>query len=171
MNNDQAANKSQWLVVYTKSRQEKKVAEELLKLGIEAYCPVKKVLRQWSDRKKIVETPLFTSYCFVKVAEADRHRVLQTKGVVCFLFWCKQAAVIKEKEIEEIKRWLNDYDHDHIHVEDIQVNEKVMIGSGNFMDQIAIVKKYKGNQLILDLPSLGFRVLVKKEDIILTKVA
>ena len=51
-----------WNVVYTASRQEKKVAQRLLENGIENYLPVIKVLNQWSDRKKLVEKPLFNGY-------------------------------------------------------------------------------------------------------------
>jgi transcriptional antiterminator RfaH len=58
-----------WFVFYTKSRQEKKVNDLLLRHGFEPYLPLQKVLRQWSDRKKKVEVPLFNSYIFVRVEE------------------------------------------------------------------------------------------------------
>ena len=64
-----------WYVVYTKSKQEKKVAEGLKKLGIEAYCPLVTVMKQWSDRKKKVEVPLINSYVFVNIDERQRDDV------------------------------------------------------------------------------------------------
>jgi transcription antitermination factor NusG len=54
-----------WLVFYTKSRNEKSAYKNLKKFGFEPYLPLQKVLRQWSDRKKKVELPLFNSYIFV----------------------------------------------------------------------------------------------------------
>ena len=61
---------ARWLVVYTKPRQEKKAAAALEKRGIGVYCPLKREKRKWSDRWKWVETPLFTSYVFVRATEA-----------------------------------------------------------------------------------------------------
>ena len=56
-----------WFVIYTRSRFEKKIYQELLKINIESYLPLQKKLKQWSDRKKWVEEPLFRSYIFVKI--------------------------------------------------------------------------------------------------------
>ena len=54
-----------WYVLYTKPKWEKKVAEQLQAMGIDCYCPLVMKERQWSDRKKKVEMPLFNSYVFV----------------------------------------------------------------------------------------------------------
>ena len=62
----------QWYAVYTKPRWEKKVADLLTKKQIENYCPLNRVLRQWSDRKKVILEPLFTSYVFVRISESNQ---------------------------------------------------------------------------------------------------
>ena len=71
-----------WFALYTKPRWEKKVNLTLLKKGIEVWCPVQKVQKQWSDRKKIVEEPLFKSYVFVKINEAIKNAVVSHKALI-----------------------------------------------------------------------------------------
>lgn len=159
-----------WFVVYTKPRQEKKIANELTKIGIEAYCPVKVVARQWSDRKKKVEVPLFTSYCFVHIEEQDRNKVFQVSGVLRYLFWLKKPAIVRDKEIAEIKRWLNEYDHEQISIKQFQNNDRVIIKSGILIDKEAIVMKQNGNQLMLQLESLGFALYVSQSNIIVNPI-
>ena len=70
-----------WFVFYTKSRHEKKVRDLLGKGGFEVFLPMHKVLRQWSDRKKRVEVPLFNSYIFVHEEQHRIPEVLKTPGV------------------------------------------------------------------------------------------
>ena len=64
-----------WYVIYTRPRWEKKVASLLQAKAIEHYCPLNRVMKQWSDRKKIVLEPLFKGYIFVKVKESVRYGV------------------------------------------------------------------------------------------------
>jgi len=78
-----------WHVIYTKSKWEKKVDELLMQSGFESWCPVKMEERKWSDRKKIIYTPLFRSYVFVKASKADYTKLLSTMGVVNFLYFEK----------------------------------------------------------------------------------
>jgi transcriptional antiterminator RfaH len=159
----------QWYVIYTKPRNEKKVALELLKKGIEAYCPVKIEIRQWTDRKKKIEKPLFSSYCFVYIEETQRYDVLEVYGVSRFVYWLGKPAVVKDKEIEEIKRWLNDFSHEKIYTDTFQVNDKVVITSGTLINQEAIVLSQRGNQLVLHLESIGYRMCISMADVTVEK--
>ena len=72
---------TKWVAVYTKSRHEQIVVNELNKKNIEAYCPMFKERRQWSDRKKWVHFPLFRSYVFANIELKENIYVLQTIGV------------------------------------------------------------------------------------------
>ena len=56
-----------WYAVYTRPNQEKKVTDQLSKKGVVVYCPLQKVIRQWSDRKKVLEIPAFRGYVFVQI--------------------------------------------------------------------------------------------------------
>ena len=56
-----------WLVIYTKPRQEKKLAERLQQAGYTVYCPTQRMKKRWSDRWKWIEQPLFTSHIFIQI--------------------------------------------------------------------------------------------------------
>jgi transcriptional antiterminator RfaH len=157
----------QWYVIYTKSRNEKKVAFKLISMGIEAYCPLKVEMRVWSDRRKRVETPLFNSYLFVKLQEKDLPKVFEVAGVVRYVYWCGKPAIVKDEEIMELKRWLNDYDHDALEIKYFEENQKVKILSGNFMDCDATVVKQKGLRLELCITGLGMSLVTKTNRIVL----
>lgn len=95
-----------WFVFYTKSRQEKKVNELLKKRGFKTYLPLHKVLRQWSDRKKKVEVPLFNSYIFVFDFEHDIPRILDTPGIAWNIKLAGKPAFLRENELEIIQRFI-----------------------------------------------------------------
>jgi transcription antitermination factor NusG len=93
-----------WHVVYTASRQEKKVSVLLDRYQIKHYLPLVKKLRVWSDRKKWVEMPLFNGYVFVQPKPAERDQVLQIPGVVKYLKYNGADAQVSSREIELIHR-------------------------------------------------------------------
>jgi transcription antitermination factor NusG len=96
-----------WLVFYTKSRHEKKVLEFLEKRGYEVFLPLQKVMRQWSDRKKKVEAPLFNSYIFVFESEDQISEILQVPGVSWNIRHNNKPAELRAEELEVIKRFLD----------------------------------------------------------------
>ena len=102
----------------------------LIEKGLESYCPLNKVRRKWSDRIKIVEEPLFKSYVFVKVNDDDRTAVRMTNGAINFVYWDGKPAVIREKEIIAIKRFLNEYENVEAIPADLKVNQRVRITNG-----------------------------------------
>lgn len=149
-----------WFVIYTKSQNEKKVAESLSKQGIEVYCPTVKVERKWSDRIKVVEVPLFKSYCFVNLEEKDRQKVFGVAGVVRYLFWLKKPAIVKQKEIDIIKDLLNDFDHALLEVVDFQINDSIVINSGVFSGTDALITNRQGKKLIVKIESLKMSISI-----------
>jgi transcription antitermination factor NusG len=98
-----------WLAVYTRPRAEKKVSELLTRRKIENYCPINKVMKQWSDRKKVICEPLFSSYVFVRVPEYAITSLKQIPGIINVVYWLGKPAVIRDSEIEVIKRFLCEY--------------------------------------------------------------
>ncbi len=95
-----------WFVFYTRSRQEKKVDDLLKKRGFESYLPLHTVMRQWSDRRKKVEVPLFASYIFVQIEEHAIQSVLQVPGVAWTIRLNGKPAVLHPKELETIRRFI-----------------------------------------------------------------
>ncbi|SEG18906.1 Transcription antitermination factor NusG [Flavobacterium urumqiense] len=144
-----------WYVVYTKPKWERKVAEQLEKIGIECYCPLITVTRQWSDRKKKIEVPLFNSYVFVHLAESDRNLVFNSAGAVRYLFWLGKPAIVKEEEIDVIKQWLHTPDAYDVSLTTVQVGDSIEVESGPFSKQKAIVQEVNKTHYILVLETLG----------------
>jgi len=97
-----------WYAIYTRSRSEKKLYIELERKGIEAYLPLKKELRVWSDRKKWVETPLFTSYVFVKVSDREYYDAINSSWAVRYVCFESRAVPIPDSQIESLKLFLED---------------------------------------------------------------
>lgn len=150
-----------WYVVYTKPKWEKKVAENLSQIGIECYCPLITKVKQWSDRKKKVEVPLFNSYVFVQLAELDRNSVFKVPGVVRYLFWLGKPAVVRDEEIDVIKKSLKASNITDITVTSIQVGDRIKLDSGAFSNQDAIVQEVSNTHYILVLESLGCVLKIK----------
>lgn len=124
------SNDKHWFAVYTRSKGEKKLAIELQYAGIEHYLPMVKRLRQWSDRKKLVEEPLFRSYIFVYINEADYWKVLNTPGAVRFIKFEGKPVEIPPKQITAIKLYIEDPDPDESDLSDLQEGQLVRVKSG-----------------------------------------
>lgn len=154
----------QWHVIYTKSKWEKKVDDLLLQRGFESWCPVQKQERQWSDRKKIIEVPLFRSYVFVKVSKEDYTKLLSTMGVVNFLYFERKPAIIRDVEIEEIKKYLGMSKIASIQMVDmanIPAQTKVSINQGLFMGQRGEVVKAGKKSVFVRLDSINMMMIVE----------
>jgi transcription antitermination factor NusG len=151
-----AENSKNWFALYTKPRWEKKVNTKLLNKGVESWCPVQRVQRQWSDRKKIIEDPLFKSYVFVHITDSEKSKVLNTEGVIQFVYYLKKPAVIRDEEIELIRAYLLEKDV-QISVQNLkQFEEKdlVVISKGVFMDKEGVVVKGGKKRVYVRLESL-----------------
>jgi transcription antitermination factor NusG len=152
-----------WYAVYTKPLWEKKVAKLLGRKKIESYCPLSKAQRQWSDRKKIIETPLFTSYVFVNISETDMISVRQTDGILNFVHWLKKPAVIRNEEINIIKRFLNEYRSLTLEKTSVNLNDRVRIVGGPLMEREGSVLEIKHKTVKVLLPSLGYTLVAEIE--------
>jgi transcription antitermination factor NusG len=146
-----------WLAIYSRPRWEKKVNQLLLQKGLESYCPLNKVRRKWSDRVKVVEEPLFKSYVFVKINDDDRTIVRMTPGVINFVYWEGKPALIKEKEINAIKRFLNEYENVELKpMNNLRVDQRVKITTGPLMDQEGQVMSLQRKTVKVAIDSLGY---------------
>jgi transcription antitermination factor NusG len=153
-----------WYVVYTKPRWEKKVADRLNENGVLTYCPLITKLSQWSDRKKKVSVPLFSSYIFVQLEEKERNRVFEIPGAIRYLFWLGKPAVVKNAEIEAIKEWLSAPEEYELSLDVLKKGDKIVLESGPFVNQSAIIKEVNLNHYILILESLGCVLRVTKNE-------
>ena len=151
-----------WFVLYTRSNCEKKVSELLTKREVENYCPLNKVYRQWSDRKKVIDMPLFSSYVFVHVFEKDLAGLKSlTSNIVNMVYWLGKPAVVKDLEIDNIKFFLNEYGNVKLEKRNVDINEEVIITRGSFYNQHGIVRTVKNNSVVVSLPSLGYSMIAE----------
>jgi transcription antitermination factor NusG len=151
--------KKNWYVVYTKPRWEKKVYDLMVGEGIETYCPLNRIRKKWSDRMKWVEEPLFKSYVFVKIDENDQTRVRMVNGVVNFVYWLGKPARVRDKEIEIIRKFLNDYNDVQAIPMDLHKDSKITIKQGAFMDKEATIVKVFNNKVQVAIESIGYSLV------------
>lgn len=155
MNNPEV---KKWLAFYTMPRSEKKAAENLLKKGFEIFCPTQTVLKQWSDRKKKVQEPLFTSYIFARLDESERQQVLLEPRIVSNVYWLGRPAVIQQCEIDQIRDFLREYSS--ADSKSIQVNygDNAAITAGPFKGETGTIKEKRGKKVVLQIESLGLEL-------------
>jgi transcription antitermination factor NusG len=143
-----------WYVLFTRPLWEKKVQETIVKLfGIEAWCPLRKVARRWSDRIKIIQEPYFRNYVFVHASERERVAALSATGVIeCVRFLGKPARV-SEQEIKNIKDFIEGYSD--VEVRGLEPGDRVTFYNGAFVDQEAVLLRIEGTKAILTLKKLN----------------
>jgi transcriptional antiterminator RfaH len=150
-----------WFVIYTKSRQEKKVALELEKMGITVYCPMVNQIRQWSDRKKKIEVPLISSYVFVQLKERERETVFEVPGIVRYVYWLEKPAIVRDEEIAVMKTWLSAQTVE-AKVEGLRRGDRMKVSSGVFEGKEGFVEEISKNRVLLLLPDLGMKITLNR---------
>ncbi len=149
-----------WYAIYTKGRWEKKVHGRLEEAGIESYCPLNTVVRKWSDREKKVEEPLFKSYVFVRISKDQFTKVLEVAGVVRVVYWLGKPAIIRDREIEHIRKFLGEYEEVEVVPIDpeIKPGTRLRVTSGLMMDKDGVALKVYKNKVEVLLTSIGFKL-------------
>jgi len=148
-----------WYVVYTKPRWEKKVYQLLVEKGMEAYCPLNRVRKKWSDRYKWVEEPLFRSYVFVKIGEEEKTGIRLINGIVNFVYWLGKPAIVRDHEIETIRKFMNDYVEVWAEPLVLPKDARVTILKGAFMDKEGIVVMATRNRVRVLIESIGYSLI------------
>ncbi|MDB5200779.1 MAG: UpxY family transcription antiterminator [Ferruginibacter sp.] len=147
-----------WYVVYTRPRWEKKLAGVLLQKGIEHYCPLNRVQKQWTDRKKIIMEPLFKGYIFVHVPEAQKWDLKNIDGILNFVYWLGKPARVRDEEITIIRRFLQEFNDVEVSNTDVEVSDKVIIKQGLLMNYKGIVLEVTGNRALVKINSMGLQL-------------
>jgi transcriptional antiterminator NusG len=101
---ERAANATAWYAIWTRSRHERVVQEELDKQGLETFLPTIPRWSRWKDRRKKIDWPLFPGYCFARFPPANRLPVLQCRGVVRIVTFDGEIAAVPDQEIDGIRR-------------------------------------------------------------------
>tara|TARA_S200000501_G_scaffold5854_1_gene5101 strand:+ start:1114 stop:1614 length:501 start_codon:yes stop_codon:yes gene_type:complete len=150
-----------WNVLYTKTKNEKKVFKSLSNLGIDAYCPCQRTLKQWSDRKKWVDEPVFKSYIFVKVPESESQKlqILNTPGVVRFLYWLGKPAQVRQVEIDGIRSFLGE--HQSVESISFDAGSKLNVKQGVLKGSEGVVLYQTKNEVVLSVEKLGMSLVAR----------
>lgn len=154
-----------WYVLYVKPKNEKKVAQRLSALQVEVYCPMIKEVKQWSDRKKTIEVPLFKSYVFINISEGERQRVFDVPGVVRYLYWLGKPAVVRDIEMETLKKWLTDDTVENYSLTKLESGDKVAIKYGALKDKKAQIIEIGKTRVRLILEGMGVVLNMKIKDL------
>lgn len=160
-----------WYPVYTHPRAEKKAYQALIQKGIDAYLPLRKQLKQWSDRKKLVDEPLIKSYLFVKINPHDRAEVLMTRGVARFIYFSGEVATMPEKQIEDLRLLMANATDMEITEAELQHGEKVKIKAGPLKGLLAEVVEYRSQkQLALRFENIGCSIIINVAASLITRI-
>ncbi len=145
-----------WFVIHTKPRFEKKVEEMLLLNGIEAYCPTRKEIRIWSDRKKKVDVPLLPSMVLVRLEEQNINNVFNVNGVVRYMYWLGKKAIVREKEVDVLKSYLKGNKISNL--ETFKVKPGDIIDIPGFKNESGLVGRVSKNNAWVFLENLGYTI-------------
>lgn len=151
-----------WMVVYTRSRFEKKVDKNLNQQGIYSFCPIVKSQHKWADRMKTVDTPLFSSYIFVNISLSEIERVKQTSGVISFVVNNNKPVTLNDHEISRIEEIVKSYQNiEIVDVNKLNIGDKVRITNGLLYDTHGIVHTISGKSVVMAIDQLNCVLMVK----------
>lgn len=152
---------SRWYPVYTQPKAEKKAHQALLNKGIETYLPLRRQLKQWSDRKKWIDEPFIKSYLFVHIAEHDQAEVLMTKGIARFIYFGGKIAPMPDRQIDDLKLLMTSSLELEITEENLLPGEKIILKAGPLKGMTGEIISYRSQkQLVLRLENLGCSVII-----------
>jgi transcription antitermination factor NusG len=150
-----------WFALWTRSRHEQVVREQLEQKQIETFLPTITRWSRWKDRKKKIDWPLFPGYCFARFDARDRLPVLKCSGVVNIISFEGEPAAIPEQEIEGIRRLVQS---------DLAYDPCPMIREGMMVEVIhgpltgvigRLVRKNEKARLVLSVDLIGQAVSVE----------
>lgn len=152
-----------WYLLYTRSRFERVVEEQVIKAGYEAWVPLVNQLKQWSDRKKLVSEPLFRSYCLVRCGVKEVSKLATLPGAVRPVYFNGKPATLRDEEVDQIREILKLQHYKEITVTSLEPGDLIRMKKGVFSDRIAQVDSVDGKQqtLTLILEESGFMLRIK----------
>ena len=147
-----------WYAVYVKSRYEKKTSKLLKEKNIEVYLPLVNRLKQWSDRKKMVEEPLFKSYLFVRTDLKNYYDILNTPGIVRFIGFEGKPVYVPDNQIVAVRQFVGEFDDSSCldELQDLHEGQMVEIVYGEMKGLVGRLLFIQGRQrLVVDIESVG----------------
>ena len=160
-----------WYAIYTRPRAEKQVYQRLMEYGVETYLPMQKTIRQWSDRRKVVEKPLLSSYIFVKTAPKNFPVVYKTNGVVKFVSFEGQPVSIPQKQIDNLRLLINSNADIEVSSENFAQGDNVEVVSGALVGLTGeLIKIGTRNRFVVRIDRLDQNLILKIPRAFLKKI-
>ncbi len=160
-----------WYAIYTRPRAEKLVYQRLVEVNIESFLPLQKTIRTWSDRKKLIEKPLLSSYVFVKTNYKSFSLIYQTNGVVKFISFEGQPVSIPQKQIDNLKLIINSDAEVEVTSEKFAPGDNVEVVNGSLIGLTGeLVKIGSHNRVIVRIDRLDQNLILKIPKAFLRKV-
>lgn len=141
-----------WFACYTRARHEKSVARHLHARGYEAYLPLVERERQWKDRKKVVEFPVFPGYVFARFGAGEVHDVLETPGLATIVRVDGRPVAIPEEELENVRRFVAALNEAGVEPELqplVEEGQRVRVTEGPFENVEGVVVERRGRRRVL----------------------
>jgi transcription antitermination factor NusG len=150
-----------WFAVWTKSRHESRVYDQLQQRDLDAFLPTVARWSRWKDRKKKIDWPLFPGYCFVHINPAEALPVLKCSGVVSLVSCDGRPAVIPDQEIQGIRTLLStDLSFDPCPL--IKIGQMVEVTAGPLRGVVGhLIRKGTHARLVLSVDLIGQGVSVQ----------
>lgn len=147
---DEKKNTKQWFALYVNVRHEKKIAQKMHEKGMECYVPLIKKMNTWSDRKKMVETPLIPGYAFVCLSPDEMDKPRFINGVVNYVRFNGKPATIRAMEIEGMKYFVdNGFGIEEVTGDELRIGDKVQFKLADFKSFVAVVEEFIGDNYAL----------------------
>jgi len=142
----------QWFAVETRHRFEKKVAAQLHSKGFEVFLPLLTQRHTWSDRQKVVRTPLFPGYAFVHLdpSQGSCHAVLQTAGLIRFVSFGGIMPAVPRKQIEDLQLLLQTSGQFSLHAF-VRSGQRVRIRGGCLHGLEGILLEQEKERLVISI--------------------
>ena len=157
-----ANSEEKWYALYTRPRAEKLVYQRLVETGIETFLPLQKTYRMWSDRKKLVEKPLLSSYIFVKTKSKHFPEVYKTQGIVKFVTFEGHPASIPQKQIDNLRLLINSDEEIEVSSEKFAQGDNVEVVSGSLVGLTGeLIKIGSKNRVVVRIDRLDQNLILK----------
>ncbi len=156
------SSEEKWYALYTRPRAEKLVYQRLVETGIETFLPLQKTYRMWSDRKKLVEKPLLSSYIFVKTKSKNFPKVYNTVGVVRFISFEGQPVSIPQKQIDNLRLLINSDAEIEVSSENFAAGDNVEVITGSLVGLTGeLIKIGRQNRVVIRIDKLDQNLILK----------
>jgi len=167
----QSKEEEKWYALYTRPRAEKQVYQRLMENHIETFLPLQKTYRMWSDRKKLVEKPLLSSYIFVKTKSKHFPEVYKVLGVVKFVTFEGHPASIPQKQIDNLRLLINSDEEIEISSEKFEKGDNVEVVNGALAGLTGeLIKIGSKNRVVVRIDKLEQNLILKIPKTFLKKI-